>query len=80
MALVLLKNFYTSLEASLAQSYLASEGVETFLFDVENAWDTLDRVSIPVRMMIEEQSVGQARRLLAELDDKDVSPDGAAKR
>jgi len=80
MALVLLKKFYTSVEASLAQSYLASEGVETFLFDVENAWDNFDRVSIPVRMMIEEQDHRQGSRLLAELDDKDVSPGGAAKR
>jgi hypothetical protein len=40
MASVLLKRFDNSIEASLARSFLASEGVETFLFDVMNEWAT----------------------------------------
>ena len=68
MALVLLRKYYTSVEAQLAHGYLASNGVETFLFDVENAWDNFNRIAIPVRLMVDEESLIRAERLLAEVD------------
>jgi hypothetical protein len=75
MALVELRKFFTSIEASLAQSWLASEGVETFLFDVDNAWDTAGRIAIPVRMMVDESEEGRAARLLEEVDSGRLSRD-----
>jgi Putative prokaryotic signal transducing protein len=68
MALVELRKFFTSVEASLAQSYLGSQGVETYLFDLENAWDTAGRIAIPVRMMVDEADESRAARLLADVD------------
>jgi len=64
MALVVLKRFNSAIEASLARSFLASEGVTSFLFDVENQWDTYPRVSIPVRLMVAEEDLDDAALLL----------------
>jgi len=36
MSLVELRNFYTKVEADLARLFLASEGIETFLFDTSS--------------------------------------------
>jgi hypothetical protein len=67
MALVLLKGFDNSIEASLARSFLASEGVMTFLFDVENEWNSFPRIR-PVRLMVPEEDFDEAARLIREAD------------
>ena len=68
MALVLAKKFFTSIEASLAQSYLGSEGVDSYLFDVENSWDTFGRIAIPVRLMVDEADLARTTRLLDDIE------------
>ena len=70
MALVVLKRFSSAIEASLARSFLASEGIETYLFDVENMMDTVYRVSMPVRLMVAEEHLDDAARQLRAADAK----------
>ncbi len=72
MALVLLKRFDSAIEASLARSYLASEGIMSFLFDVENQWDTGMRIPVPVRLMVTEEDRDDAARLLRDADAKEA--------
>jgi hypothetical protein len=71
MALVILKRFGSAIEASLARSFLASEGIRSFLFDVENQWDTYPRYAIPVRLMVAEEDLDEAALLLRQADSKD---------
>jgi len=68
MALVVLKRFDSSIEAALAHSFLESEGLMSFLFDVENQWDTFPRISIPVRLMVAEEDLDEAAFLLRQAD------------
>lgn len=75
MALVLLRLFNTSVEAAMARSRLAAEGIESHLFDVENAWDTADRVGIPVRLMVAEEDREVAGAVLAAVERGDFSSD-----
>ena len=70
MALVVLKRFGSAIEASLARSFLASEGIMSFLFDVENQWDTYPRISFPVRLMVAEEDLDEAAFLLRGTDAK----------
>lgn len=65
MALVLLHNFSTSMEAAMARSRLRAEGIEAYLFDVEGSWDTTSHVTLPVRMLIAEEDVNRATAILA---------------
>ena len=65
MALVELAKFYNSFEAGVAQSRLTSEGIDSFLFDTEMNWGGLDGV-VPVRLMVDEDDVAEARRTLTE--------------
>lgn len=65
MALVLLHRFSTSIEAAVVRSRLSSEGIECFLFDVEEVWDTSDRSSQPVRLMVAEEDHEPAAELLS---------------
>jgi len=74
MALVVLKRFESAIEASLARSFLASEGITSFLFDVENQWDTYPRISIPVRLMVAEEDLDEAALLLRGADAKGAQP------
>jgi len=74
MALVLLTRFESAIEASLARSYLASEGVTSFLFDVENQWNSSPRVAIPVRLMVAEEDLDEAARLLRAADANHATP------
>ena len=74
MALVLLKRFDSAIEAALARSFLASEGVMSFLFDVENQWDTYPRISIPVRLMVAEEDLDDAALLLRQADANGANP------
>ena len=64
MSLVAAANFYNSFEAGAAQSLLSSEGIESVLFDMGM---TLGGVgfAIPVRLMVDEDDLEQARQLLA---------------
>ena len=68
MALVVLRRFDSSIEASLARSFLASEGIMSFLFDVMNEWDTYPRISMPVRLMVAEEDLDDAMLLLGKAD------------
>jgi len=74
MALVLLRRFDSAIEASLARSFLASEGVMSFLFDVENEWHTSPRTMVPVRLMVAEEDLDEAARLLRGADANDPKP------
>jgi Putative prokaryotic signal transducing protein len=64
MALVEAARFYDSLAAGAAQSRLSEEGIDSFLFDMGM---TLQGVgfAIPVRLMVDEDDLPAARRLLS---------------
>jgi hypothetical protein len=66
MALVELARFYNSFEAGVVQSRLTADGVDTYLFDTEMNWGGLDGV-VPVRLMVDDEDLPQARRILREL-------------
>ena len=65
MALVVAAKFYDSLAAGAAQSRLSDEGIDSFIFDMGM---TLQGVgyAVPVRLMVDEDDLAQAERLLAE--------------
>jgi hypothetical protein len=65
MALVELAKFYASFEANVVRSALLAEGIEAFLFDTEMNWGGLDGV-VPVRLMVDEDDLTAARRVLSE--------------
>lgn len=62
MALVELGRFYDSIEAGMVRSRLASEGIESVLFDESMSWVG---GAIPVRLMVDESDRERAERLLA---------------
>ena len=64
MALVELARFYNSFEGGVVWSALDAEGIDSFLFDTEMNWGGLDGV-VPVRLMVDEEDLEQARRVLA---------------
>lgn len=64
MALVELARFWNSFEAGAARSRLADEGIDSFPFDMEMSWEGLGGV-IPIRLMVDEDDLAEARRLLA---------------
>ena len=64
MALVELAKFYNSFEGAIAQSRLEADGIEAFLFDT--AMTGQSGFAIPVRLMIDEDDLARARRVLAE--------------
>ena len=66
MALVELAKYYNVFEASLVKGRLDAADVESILFDTEMNWGGLDGV-VPVRLMVDEDDLAQARRVLAEL-------------
>jgi hypothetical protein len=63
MALVELARFYNSFEAGAARSLLECEGIESFIFDLEMSWEGMGGV-IPIRLMVDDEDVDEARRLL----------------
>ena len=65
MALVEAARFYNGIEAGVAQSRLSADGIPSFIFDSEMNWGGLDGV-VPVRLMVDDEDEGLARRLLAE--------------
>jgi hypothetical protein len=62
MALVEAAKFYDSLAAGAAQSRLTDEGIDSYVFDMS----MLQAVgfAIPVRLMVDEDDLSRARRLL----------------
>jgi len=65
MALVELAKFYNSFEAGAAQSRLDADGIDSFLFDVNMSWEGISGI-IPIRLMVDEDDLSRARRVLAE--------------
>ena len=63
MALVELARFYNSFEAGAARSLLESEGVDSFIFDLEMSWEGMGGV-IPIRLMVDDDDAEEARRIL----------------
>ena len=57
--------FTTRVEADLARLYLQSEGVESILFDTEINY-FYGGLFLPVRLMVLDEDVETAQRLLAE--------------
>jgi len=64
MALVEAARFYTGFEASLAKGLLDAEGVTSILFDTEMNWGGFDLGVVPVRLMVDEDDLIRARRIL----------------
>ena len=56
--------FSNSLEAGLALSALEAEGVGAVLFDTEMTWEGMGGL-IPIRLMVLDEDLAQARRVLA---------------
>lgn len=64
MGLVELARFQNRIEAELARLNLGAEGIEAVLFDAEmNSFGF--GPMMPVRLMVLDEEVGEARRLLA---------------
>lgn len=65
MALVEAARYYDSLAAGAAQSLLSDEGIDSFIFDMGM---TLQGVgfAIPVRLMVDEDDLPSALRLLSD--------------
>ena len=61
MSLVELKRFYTPVEAELARLRLASEGIESIIFDSESLY--VGGVT-GIRLMVDEADKDEAERLL----------------
>ena len=57
--------YTTRVEADLARLYLASEGVDAILFDTEINY-FYGGLFLPVRLMVLDEDLERARRLLAE--------------
>ena len=58
MALVELAKYYTLIEARLAEARLAAEDIGCVLFDTEM------HTMVPVRLMVDEDDLARAHRLL----------------
>ncbi len=57
--------FNSRVEADLARLYLESEGVDAILFDTEINY-FYGGLFMPVRLMVLDEELGRAQRLLAE--------------
>jgi hypothetical protein len=64
MALVEAARFFNSLEAGLARSHLEAEGLDCVLFDTEMSWEGMGGL-IPIRLMVLDEDLDEARRLLS---------------
>ena len=64
MALVEAARFYTGIEASMAHGRLEAEGITAILFDTEMNWGGMDLGVVPVRLMVDEDDLAAARRIL----------------
>lgn len=64
MALVAAASFYNSMEAGLARGLLDSEGIEALLFDFNSSMEGASLL-VPIRLMVDESDLDEARRILA---------------
>ena len=64
MALVEAARFYTSFEAHVAKGALDAEDIPAVLFDAEMNWGGVDLGVVPVRLMVDEDDLARARRVL----------------
>ena len=66
MALVEAARFYTRFEASLAKARLEAADIASFLFDMEMNWGGVDLGVVPARLMVDDEDLEAARRILDE--------------
>jgi hypothetical protein len=64
MALVEAARFFSRYEASLAKARLAAADVACFLFDEEMNWGGSDLGVVPVRLMVLDDDLADAREVL----------------
>lgn len=65
MALVELTKFYDSLTAGAAHGRLKADGIDAYLFDIGMTLQGAG-FAIPVRLMVDEDDLPRAQRILAE--------------
>ena len=65
MALVEAARFLNSFEAGLAKARLEAEGIMSFVFDTHMSWEGMTGI-IPIRLMVDDEDVEEARRILAD--------------
>ena len=66
MSLVEAARYFTRIEASIAKGALGAAGIPAILFDAEMNWGGADLGVVPVRLMVHEDDLAEALRLLAE--------------
>jgi hypothetical protein len=66
MSLVEAARFYTRIEASIALGALEAADIPAVLFDAEMNWGGADLGVVPVRLMVHEDDLIRAQRLLDE--------------
>ena len=66
MSLVEAARFYTRIEADIARGALEAADIPAILFDAEMNWGGADLGVVPVRLMVDEEDLVPAQRLLAE--------------
>jgi hypothetical protein len=66
MSLVEAARFYTAIEANIAKGALDAADIPAILFDTETNWGGADLGVVPVRLMVHEDDLEAARKLLAE--------------
>ena len=69
MALVEAARFFTLIEAEIAKGALEASDVPAILFDTHTNWGGADLGVVPVRLMVHEDDLIRAQRLLAEARD-----------
>ena len=68
MALVAAAIFYNSFEAGIARSRLEADGIPAVLFDFNSSMEGASFL-IPIRLMVDDEDVEDAARILAETED-----------
>ena len=66
MSLVEAARYFTRIEASIAKGALDAAGIPAILFDAEMNWGGADLGVVPVRLMVHEDDLAEAQRLLAD--------------
>jgi hypothetical protein len=70
MALVELAKFYNSFEAGVVQSRLEADGIESVLFDLNVSMGDGASFLIPIRLMVLEEDLRDARRVMTDAGDR----------
>ena len=66
MALVEAARYFTRFEASLAKGRLEAADIPCSLFDMEMNWGGADLGVVPARVMVDDEDVEAARKVLEE--------------